>query len=267
MLPDRGWRATAAAAPKGETLLAFARTAIHWGIDEFDVVSQNFIFHHTTLRDGRWDQISVPFRYVWPAELDLMAQLAGLSPKARWGNWRREPFTGMSERHVSVWRSLDRRLAHREGKLTVLGTVIPSMASDTAGRHSRGTCTCWRTLKSSRWSYRARRSSTLGTLRPWRNRRLAAGAPDRGGPSRWVQVEVRPTGLLKDLDAAGAVPPGHRSCARMRRWGVVRLVALKWFEPDTRPITPQAPQPRATRRRPRLGTGDGWQRRSDDGRW
>ena len=90
--------------PKGETLLAFARTAIHWGIDEFDVVSQNFISHHTTLRDGRWDQISVPFRYVWPAELDLMAQLAGLSPKARWGNWRREPFTGMSERHVSVWQ-------------------------------------------------------------------------------------------------------------------------------------------------------------------
>ena len=90
--------------PKGETLLAFARTATHWGIDEFDVVSQNFISHHTTLRDGSWDQVSVPFRYAWPAELDLMARLAGLSLKERWGNWQREPFTSLSESHVSVWQ-------------------------------------------------------------------------------------------------------------------------------------------------------------------
>ena len=90
--------------PKGETLLAFARTATHWGIDEYDVVSQNFTSHHTVLRGGSWDQISVPFRYVWPAELDLMARLAGLSLEARWDNWRREPFTSMSENHVSVWQ-------------------------------------------------------------------------------------------------------------------------------------------------------------------
>ena len=90
--------------PKGETLLAFARTATHWGIDEFDVVTQNFTSHHTTLRGGSWDQISVPFRYAWPAELDLMARLAGLSLKQRWGGWRREPFTSVSETHVSVWQ-------------------------------------------------------------------------------------------------------------------------------------------------------------------
>ena len=90
--------------PKGETLLAFARTATHWGIDEYDVVTQNFTSHHTTLRGGSWDQISVPFRYAWPAELDLMARLAGLSLKERWDNWRREPFTSMSENHVSVWQ-------------------------------------------------------------------------------------------------------------------------------------------------------------------
>ena len=90
--------------PKGETLLAFARTATHWGVDEYDVVTQSFTSHHMTLRDGHWDQISVPFRYVWPAELDLMARLAGLSLEARWDNWRREPFTSMSENHVSVWQ-------------------------------------------------------------------------------------------------------------------------------------------------------------------
>lgn len=90
--------------PRGETLLAFARTATHWGVDELDVATQSFTSHHMTLRDGRWQRVSVPFRYVWPAELDLMARLAGLSPEARWGGWRREPFTGLSERHVSVWR-------------------------------------------------------------------------------------------------------------------------------------------------------------------
>ena len=57
-----------------------------------------------TLRDGDWDQISVPFRYAWPAELHLMARLAGLSLKERWGNWQREPFSSVSERHVSVWQ-------------------------------------------------------------------------------------------------------------------------------------------------------------------
>ena len=90
--------------PRGESLLAFARTATHWGVDEFDVVTQNFTSHHMTLRNGSWDQISVPFRYAWPAELDLMARLAGLGLKERWGNWQREPFTSLSESHVSIWQ-------------------------------------------------------------------------------------------------------------------------------------------------------------------
>src|ERR687888_124756 len=43
------------------------------------------------------------FRYVWPAELDLMAQLAGMSLRERWSGWKREPFTSESRKHVSVW--------------------------------------------------------------------------------------------------------------------------------------------------------------------
>ncbi len=46
---------------------------------------------------------SFPFRYVWPAELDLMAQLAGLRLRDRWENWKGEPFTGKSTQHVSIW--------------------------------------------------------------------------------------------------------------------------------------------------------------------
>jgi hypothetical protein len=45
----------------------------------------------------------MPFRYVWPSELDLMATLAGLRLQERFGGWRGEPFTGESEEHVSVW--------------------------------------------------------------------------------------------------------------------------------------------------------------------
>ena len=45
----------------------------------------------------------MPFRYVWPAELDLMAQLAGMRLRERWAGWMREPFTNESRAHVSVW--------------------------------------------------------------------------------------------------------------------------------------------------------------------
>ena len=57
----------------------------------------------STLVDGRAERNSVPFRYVWPAELDLMAELAGMRLRDRWSGWQREPFTSESRQHVSVW--------------------------------------------------------------------------------------------------------------------------------------------------------------------
>ena len=45
-------------------------------------------------------------RYAWPAELDLMARLAGMRLEDRWGGWKREPFTGLSPAHVSVYEKL-----------------------------------------------------------------------------------------------------------------------------------------------------------------
>ncbi|QPH53796.1 class I SAM-dependent DNA methyltransferase [Pontivivens ytuae] len=93
--------------PPGETRLAFARSDAHWGIDEIDVVSQNFVSHHVFLRDGGVERRALPMRYVWPAELDLMAELAGLRPKARWADWSRAPFTATSRSHVSVWDKPD----------------------------------------------------------------------------------------------------------------------------------------------------------------
>jgi SAM-dependent methyltransferase len=89
--------------PPGETFQPFAVEPTHLGFDEYDVVSQGVVSHHYWIDDGKVDVISPPFRYVWPSELDLMARLAGMTLRERWGGWKREPFTGDSNKHVSVW--------------------------------------------------------------------------------------------------------------------------------------------------------------------
>ena len=91
--------------PEGERLLAFSRTAAHWGTDEFDVVTQRYTSHHVRFdAAGSPRQLSVPFRYAWPAELDLMAQMAGMEREHRWADWDRSEFTATSRSHISVWR-------------------------------------------------------------------------------------------------------------------------------------------------------------------
>ena len=90
--------------PPGETFQPFAVDPGHVGFDEYDVVRQRLVSHHYWLEDGRVEVISPPFRYVWPSELDLMARLAGMTLRERWGDWNREPFTAESVKHVSVWQ-------------------------------------------------------------------------------------------------------------------------------------------------------------------
>jgi hypothetical protein len=58
--------------------------------------------------DGELETFSAPFRYVWPAGLDLMARLAGMTLRERWSDWKREPFTGDSRSHISVWQKSPR---------------------------------------------------------------------------------------------------------------------------------------------------------------
>jgi SAM-dependent methyltransferase len=89
--------------PPGETVRPFTVSATRLGFDEYDIAAQGLISHHYWIDDGRLETVSMPFRYVWPAELDLMAQLAGMSLRERWSGWEREPFTGDSRQHVSVW--------------------------------------------------------------------------------------------------------------------------------------------------------------------
>ena len=90
--------------PPGETIRAFTVTPAHLGFDEYDVASQGLVSHHFWVQDGQADVRSVPFRYAWPSELDLMARLAGMTLRDRWSGWEREPFTSDSTMHVSVWQ-------------------------------------------------------------------------------------------------------------------------------------------------------------------
>jgi SAM-dependent methyltransferase len=87
----------------GETVHPFALTPTHLGFEEYDVASQIAYSHHYWIEDGRLETFSAPFRYVWPAELDLMARIAGMTLRERWSGWGREPFTSESRSHVSVW--------------------------------------------------------------------------------------------------------------------------------------------------------------------
>lgn len=73
------------------------------GFDRYDVVSQSFTSNHVSIADGCGSFRAIPFRYAWPAELDLMARIAGLRLEDRWANWTRAPFTADSDKHVSVW--------------------------------------------------------------------------------------------------------------------------------------------------------------------
>jgi SAM-dependent methyltransferase len=85
----------------GERFLPFEVSPEHLGFDEYDTVRQCLTSHHYYPAAGGYS--TFPGRYVWPAELDLMAQLAGMQLRERWSDWTRTPFTADSTKHVSVW--------------------------------------------------------------------------------------------------------------------------------------------------------------------
>ena len=89
--------------PPGEIYHVFHGSERSWGIDEYDVANQGLISHHLEIVDDRLERVSMPFRYAWPSEYDLMAELAGMRLRERWSGWNREPFTSESRNHVSVW--------------------------------------------------------------------------------------------------------------------------------------------------------------------
>ncbi len=89
--------------PPGQNVVPFHVSPQRWAFDVYDTATQAMSSNYVTVSGGQGEYRSIPFRYVWPAELDLMAQLAGLRLRERRGGWAREPFTGDSHQHVSIW--------------------------------------------------------------------------------------------------------------------------------------------------------------------
>lgn len=91
--------------PPGEDAHVFSHAPGYVGYDRYtDLVAQQATSHHFIADGSGVREMQTPFRYVWPAELDLMAMLAGMSLLHRWSGWDRTPFTSQSRSHVSVWQ-------------------------------------------------------------------------------------------------------------------------------------------------------------------
>ena len=89
--------------PPGETYKPFNVSEDRLGFDEFELADQGLVSHHFRKIDGAWEQFYIPFRYVWPSELDLMARIAGLRRRERWASWKRDAFTADSRKLIAVW--------------------------------------------------------------------------------------------------------------------------------------------------------------------
>lgn len=91
--------------PPGQVAVPFDVSDRHLGFDTYDLVTQRGTSHHYWPGDDGSTRYGVSnFRYIWPAECDLMAQIAGMGLEERVADWDGGPFTSDSESHVSVWR-------------------------------------------------------------------------------------------------------------------------------------------------------------------
>ncbi|MEV4835999.1 class I SAM-dependent methyltransferase [Nonomuraea sp. NPDC049486] len=91
--------------PPGQRATVFHSEAGYIGLDTYDVPAQHVVSHHFEFDDGRQARLfRSPHRYIWPAELDLMAQLAGFELESRHADWSGAAFTAESRSHVSVYR-------------------------------------------------------------------------------------------------------------------------------------------------------------------
>jgi SAM-dependent methyltransferase len=91
--------------PPGQQATVFASEPGYIGMDTYDVLSQRVVSHHVRYDESGQAKVSWgPHRYIWPAELDLMAQLAGFELESRHADWSGAEFTAESRSHVSVYR-------------------------------------------------------------------------------------------------------------------------------------------------------------------
>jgi hypothetical protein len=92
--------------PPGQTAVPFRVDPDRLGFDTYDTVTQEMWSHHYWSGPNGIESASIPFRYVWPSELDLMARIAGLRLTERCAGWQSEPFTADSRSHVSIYEKV-----------------------------------------------------------------------------------------------------------------------------------------------------------------
>ncbi len=92
----------------GQAGVIFTSQPGYLGVDTYDVLEQRVVSHHFRFgSEGQEARVFLsPHRYIWPAELDLMGQLAGFELESRHADWSESPFTAESRSHVSVYRLL-----------------------------------------------------------------------------------------------------------------------------------------------------------------
>jgi SAM-dependent methyltransferase len=91
--------------PPGQQATVWQSEAGYIGLDTYDLLRQQVVSHHFRFGEGREARLfRSPHRYIWPAELDLMAQLAGFELESRHADWKGSNFTADSRSHVSVYR-------------------------------------------------------------------------------------------------------------------------------------------------------------------
>jgi SAM-dependent methyltransferase len=91
--------------PPGQHAVVWSSEPGYIGLDTYDVLRQHVVSHHFRFGEGRQARLGrSPHRYIWPAELDLMAQLAGFELEARYADWTGGEFTADSRSHVSVYQ-------------------------------------------------------------------------------------------------------------------------------------------------------------------
>lgn len=90
--------------PPGQVATVFEAQPGYIGLDTYDTVNQCVVSHHFSFGVGKDARVfRSPHRYIWPAELDLMAQLAHFRLESRHSDWSGSEFTAESRSHVSVY--------------------------------------------------------------------------------------------------------------------------------------------------------------------
>ncbi len=91
--------------PPAAQAVVFADEPGYLGVDTYDTVGQRVTSHHVRFgADRTATLVRSDHRYIWPAELDLMARLTGFTLESRHADWSGAPYTAASPSHVSVYR-------------------------------------------------------------------------------------------------------------------------------------------------------------------